>query len=192
MSLWKGESSSDTLVPNLDSYHYAADLLGGFVQEVQKGPLHATTLVAATGDHNVRSFGVYADANRRYLVRQVPFVIWGDGLQCGGQQALPASHRDMFNTLLPLAGIAGPYVNSGRNLLRSAIASTDPVNAPRAMFFTGDARNAKGMWQLGIKNSFVCTAAKPEAHCEFNALDDQQERARYALLDWNVRISLKK
>jgi phosphoglycerol transferase MdoB-like AlkP superfamily enzyme len=192
MSLWKGESSSDTLVPNLDSYHYAADLLGGFVQEVQKGPLHATTLVAATGDHNVRSFGVYAEANRRYLVRQVPFVIWGDGLQCGTQQALPASHRDMFNTLLPLAGIAGPYVNSGRNLLRSAIASTDPVNAPRAMFFTGDARNAKGMWQLGNKNSFVCTAAKPEAHCEFNALDDQQERARYALLDWNVRISLKK
>jgi phosphoglycerol transferase MdoB-like AlkP superfamily enzyme len=192
MSLWKGETSSDTLVPNLDSYHYAADLLGGFVQEVQKGPLHATTLVAATGDHNVRSFGVYAEANRRYLVRQVPFVIWGEGLQCGAQQALPASHRDMFNTLLPLAGIAGPYVNSGRNLLRSATAPSNPINAPRAMFFTGDARNAKGMWQLGNKNSFVCTAAKPEAHCEFNALDDQQERARYALLDWNVRISLKK
>ena len=192
MSLWKGETSSDTLVPNLDSYHYAADLLGGFVQEVQKGPLHATTLVAATGDHNVRSFGVYAEANRRYLVRQVPFVIWGDGLQCGAQQALPASHRDMFNTLLPLAGVAGPYVNSGRNLLRPATAPQDPINAPRAMFFTGDARNAKGMWQLGNKNSFVCTAAKPEANCEFNALDDQQERARYALLDWNVRISLKK
>jgi phosphoglycerol transferase MdoB-like AlkP superfamily enzyme len=192
MALWKGETSSDTLLPNLDSYHYAADLLGGFVQEVQKGPLHASTLIAATGDHNVRSFGVYAEADRRYLVRQVPFVIWGDGLQCGTQQALPASHRDMFNTLLPMAGVAGPYVNSGRNLMRPASVPVDPVNAPRAMFFTGDARNAKGMWQLGNKNSFVCTAAKPEANCEFNALDDQQERARYALLDWNVRISLKK
>ena len=192
MSLWKGETSSDTLVPNLDSYHYAADLLGGFVQEVQKGPLHAHTLVAATGDHNVRSFGVYAEANRRYLMRQVPFVIWGDNLQCGNQQALPASHRDMFNTLLPLAGIAGPYVNSGRNLLRPTTPSPDPVNAPRAMFFTGEARNAKGLWQLGNKNSFVCSAATPEADCAFNALDDQQERARYALLDWNVRVSLRK
>ncbi len=192
MALWKGETGSDTLIPNLDSYHYAADLLGGFVQEVQKGPLHANTLIAATGDHNVRSFGVYAEASRRYLVRQVPFVIWGEGLQCGSQQALPASHRDMFDTLLPLAGIAGPYINAGRNLLKPLGGQPDPVNAPRAMFFTGDARNVNGMWTLGNKNSFVCSAAKLDAHCEFNALDDQQERARYALLDWNVRISLKK
>jgi hypothetical protein len=60
------------------------------------------------------------------------------------------------------------------------------------MFFTGEARNAKGLWQLGNKNSFVCSAATPEADCAFNALDDQQERARYALLDWNVRVSLRK
>jgi phosphoglycerol transferase MdoB-like AlkP superfamily enzyme len=192
MALWKGETSSDTLIPNLDSYHYAADLLGGFVQQVQNGPLAANTIVAATGDHNVRSFGVYAEANRRYLVRQVPFVIWGHNLACGAQQSLPASHRDMFNTLFPLAGIEGPYINSGRNLLKPVITPSDPVNAPRAMFFTGDARNAKGMWTLGNTNSFVCTSAKPEAHCEFNALDDQQERARFALLDWNVRFSLKK
>jgi len=192
MALWKGETSSDTLIPNLDSYHYAADLLGGFVQEVQKGPLHANTIIAGTGDHNVRSFGVYADASRRYLVRQVPFVIWGEGLQCGPQQSLLASHRDMFNTLLPLAGIDGPYINSGRNLLRAPALATGPINAPRAMFFTGEARNGQGLWQLGNKNSFVCSAAKPAADCQFNALDDQQERARYALLDWNVRISLKK
>jgi len=192
MSLWKGETSSDTLVPNLDSYHYAADLLGGFVQEVQKGPLHANTLVAATGDHNVRSFGVYAEANRRYLMRQVPFVIWGEGLQCGNQLTQPASHRDMFNTLLPLAGIEGPYVNSGRNLLKPVGAQPNSADAPRAMFFTGEARNAAGLWQLGNKNSFVCSSARPTTHCEFNALDDQQERARYSLLDWNVRISLRK
>jgi hypothetical protein len=121
-------------------------------------------------------------------------------LQCGNQQAQPASHRDMFNTLLPLAGIDGPYVNSGRNLLRATPekpAKPDPMNAPRAMFYTGEARNAQGLWQLGNKNSFSCssdpdkpqTAAAPP--CEFNALDDQQERARYGLLDWNVRSSLK-
>ena len=195
MALWKGETTSDTLRLNLDTYRYATDLLGGFVQEVQGGPLAKTTLVAATGDHNVRSFGMYAEPSRRYLMRQVPFVIWGDSLTCGNQQSLPASHRDMFTTLLPLAGVQGPYVNSGRNLLLPAAAQSDPLNAPRAMFFTGDVRNAQGMWQLGHKNTFVCTsapAAPPQTSCQFNALDDQQERARYALLDWNVRISLKK
>jgi phosphoglycerol transferase MdoB-like AlkP superfamily enzyme len=206
MALWRGETSADTLVPNLDTYHYATDLLGAFVQTVQKSPQHANTLIAATGDHNVRSFGVYAEPSRRYLVRQVPFVIWGDGLQCGQQQALPASHRDMFPTLLPLAGIAGPYVNAGRNLLRPLGDKPDPMNAPRAMFFTGEARNAQGLWQLGNKNSFACSSAPNAAasgasapaastvapDCQFNALDDQQERARYGLLDWNVRVSLDK
>jgi len=196
MALWKGETTSDTLLLNLDTYHYATDLLGGFVQDVQKGPLKANTIVAATGDHNVRSFGMYADASRRYLQRQVPFVIWGEGLQCGPQLALPASHRDMFNTLLPLVGVDGPYINAGRNLLR-APRDTNPLDAPRTMFFTGEARSAQGLWQLGNKNSFSCSSAPvlgtvPSADCQFNARDDQQERARYGLLDWNVRISLKR
>jgi phosphoglycerol transferase MdoB-like AlkP superfamily enzyme len=204
MALWKGETTSDTLLLNLDTYHYATDLLGGFVQDVQKGPLKANTIVAATGDHNVRSFGMYADASRRYLQRQVPFVIWGEGLQCGPQQALPASHRDMFNTLLPLVGVDGPYVNAGRNLLRTPQAS-NPLDAPRTLFFTGETRSAQGLWQLGNQNSFTCSSAPatpaaatskavavPAAGCSFNAQDDQQERARYGLLDWNVRTSLKK
>ncbi len=195
MALWKGETTSDTLLLNLDTYHYASDLLGGFVQDVQKGPLKANTIIAATGDHNVRSFGMYADASRRYLQRQVPFVIWGEGLQCGPQQALPASHRDMFNTLLPLVGVDGPYINAGRDLLRTPQAA-NPLDAPRAMFFTGEARNAQGQWQLGNKDSFACSsapAAAPSATpCQFNTQDDQKERARYGLLDWNVRHSLNK
>ena len=194
MSLWKGETSSDTLLLNLDTYHYAADLLGGFVQSVQSGPLKTNTIVAATGDHNVRSFGMYAEPARRYLQRQVPFVIWGEGLQCGQQQALPASHRDMFNTLLPLIGVNGPYVNAGRNLLRTPQAT--PMDAPRTLFFQGESRNAQGQWQLGNKASFACSSppgAQPAAgECQFNASDDQQERARFGLLDWNVRSSLKK
>jgi phosphoglycerol transferase MdoB-like AlkP superfamily enzyme len=190
MTQWKGETTSDTLLLNLDSYHYAADLLGGFVQDLRNGPLHKNTIVAATGDHNVRSFGMYAQADRRYLMRQVPFLIWGEGLQCGPQQALPASHRDMFATLLPLVGVAGPYINTGRNLLNTPQGT--PLDAPRAMFFTGEARNAQGLWQLGNKKSFVCSAERPSTDCHFNALDDLQERARYALLDWNVRISLNR
>lgn len=190
MAQWKGETTSDTLLLNLDSYHYAADLLGGFVQEVEKGPFQKNTIIAATGDHNVRSFGMYAQADRRYLMRQVPFVIWGEGLDCGPQRALPASHRDMFATLLPLIGVAGPYVNSGRNLLHTP--QGVPLDAPRAMFFTGEARNTQGLWQLGNKDSFVCSAERPSTDCQFNALDDQQERARYGLLDWNVRISLNR
>ena len=190
MGLWKGETSAGELLRlNLDSYHYAADLLGGFVQEMRTGAHKDDTLIAMTGDHNVRSFGIYAEAERRHLMRQVPFIIWGagHGAACGPQQALPASHRDMFPTLLPLAGIAGPYLNTGRDLLKTP--GNSPLDAPRALFFTGEARSASGLWQLGQANTFVCS---PQAKCQFNAQDDQQERARYGLLDWNVRINLRK
>jgi phosphoglycerol transferase MdoB-like AlkP superfamily enzyme len=193
MAQWKGETNSDTLLLNLDSFHYATDLLGGFVQEMQSGERRHDTVLAASGDHNVRSFGIYAQSDRRYLLRQVPFMIWGEGLACGNQQNMPSSHRDIFNTLLPLAGVNGPYVNAGRNLLNPVSARASATDAPRALFFTGEARNAQGMWQLGNKDSFVCTPPKASGErCEFNALDDQQERARHALLDWNVRISLRK
>lgn len=190
MALWKGETTSDTLRLNLDSYHYASDLLGGFVQEMQKGAHKDDTLIAATGDHNVRSFGIYAEANRRYLMRQVPFLIWGSGAACGPQQKLPASHRDMFNTLLPLVGVSGPYLNAGRDLLKTPSGSA--MDAPRALFFTGEARNAQGQWQLGQAKTFVCSPERAAAECQFNPQDDQQERARYGLLDWHVRINLKK
>lgn len=191
MGLWHGETNADTLELNLDTYHYATDLLGGFVQDVQSGPDYSNTVLAATGDHNVRSFGVYAQAQRRYLMRQVPFMIWGKNLSCGNQQTLPASHRDMFSTLLPLVGVAGPYINAGRDLLRPLTDKPDPSDAPRTLFFTGEARNAQGMWKLGNKESFSCSSSeKPAEDCRFNALDDLQERARYGLLDWNVRTSL--
>ena len=193
MTLWRGETNSDALELNLDSYRYATDLLGGFVQDVQAHPQYNNTILAATGDHNVRTFGVYADAQRRYMMRQVPFVIWGKDVACGNQQTLPASHRDMFSTLLPLAGVDGPYVNTGRNLLQPSTDTHNPRNAPRALFFTGEARNAHGTWQLGNPGSFFCTSStKPKDACTFNATDDLQERARYGLLDWNVRSSLKK
>lgn len=192
MAQWKGETSADTLQLNLDTYRYATDLLGGFVQEVMQGPLKDRTVIAASGDHNVRSFGVYAEPARRHLVRQVPFVIWGASQPCGDQLDLPASHRDMFPTLFPLAGIEGPYINTGRNLLRKSAQPPLPTEAPRAMFFTGEVRNSRGMWQLGNKDSFVCTPPTNADNCRFNPIDDQQERARYGLLDWNVRISLKK
>ncbi|MDH4215422.1 MAG: LTA synthase family protein [Gallionella sp.] len=195
MDKWKGERNSETLEANLDSYRYATDLLGELVREVRSGPLRASTVIAASGDHNARSFGMYTTPERHYLEGQVPFLFWGDGAGCGTQQKLPASHRDMFPTLLPLAGVNGGYINTGRNLLANPASLTDTVlNAPRILRYYGSARNDKGIWKLGDPASFVCTpgGAKAAASCRFDAKDDAQERARLGLLDWNVRDALRK
>jgi hypothetical protein len=189
---WGGERSADTLWLNIDSYHYATDLLGGLVQEVRAGPQHANTVIAATGDHNVRSFGLYATPERRYLLSQVPFVIWDDGLDCGPQRQLPASHRDMFPTLLPLLGVNSGYVKTGRNLLLDPAKQANPaLNAPLSMNYYGTARNVLGSWTLGDPASFVCSPGPANGDCRFDARQDAQARAQLGLLDWNVRATLR-
>lgn len=191
---WGGERNADTLWLNIDSYHYATDLLGGLVQEVQRGPLRANTVIAATGDHNVRSFGLYATPERRYLLSQVPFVVWDEGLRCGPQRQLPASHRDMFPTLFPLLGVHSGYVMTGRNLLRDPAREPNPaLNAPLSVNYYGTARNAQGSWTLGDPTSFVCSPGGAQAGaCAFDARQDALARAQLGLLDWNVRTSLQR
>jgi len=190
MTKWGGERNSEDLGKNLDTYRYATDLLGELVQDVRSSPHYADTVIAATGDHNTRTFGVYATPERRYLVHQVPFVVWSKDLKCGSQQNVPASHRDMFPTLFPLVGIDGGYVNTGRDLLADSRISS-PLDAQRITSYDGHARNAQGAWQLGNPASFVCTPVKAGASCKFDEKDDRQERARLGLLDWFVRSSLQ-
>jgi len=192
---WGGERNAETLWLNIDSYHYATDLLGGLVQEVQRGPLRHNTVIAATGDHNVRSFGLYATPERRYLFSQVPFVIWDEGLDCGPQRRLPASHRDMFPTLLPLLGVDQAYVQSGRNLLLDpARQANAALNAPLSVNYYGTARNARGSWTLGDPASFVCSPVGPrqDGACRFDPQQDALARAQLGLLDWNVRVALRR
>lgn len=190
---WGGERNSSDLWPNLDTWHYATDLLGGLVQEVTRGPLRHTTVIAATGDHNVRSFGVYATPERRYLARQVPFVIWDEGLACGPQRQLPASHRDMFPTLFPLVGVRSGYLLTGRNLLQPLPASGAAAMPPLSVSYFGPARSAQGAWTLGDPASFMCTPGGAQAggDCPFDPRQDAVARAQIGLLDWNVRASLQ-
>ena len=50
MSLWKGETNADTLLPNLDTYHYAADLLGVSDTAGSIQPGRYADLIAVKGD----------------------------------------------------------------------------------------------------------------------------------------------
>jgi len=195
MAKWKGERTYDTLEENLKTYRYALDGLGALIQEIQSGPMGKETVIAATGDHNARSFGRYMTSDRRYLSNQVPFIIWGDQIDCGSQLKLPASHRDMLPTLYPLVGIGGGYVKTGRNLLADPATQKNSImDSPRIFSYYGPARNDKGAWTLGDPASYICTPPSGNAGsaCKFNAEEDRQDRAFVGLLDWNVRSGLSK
>lgn len=180
--LWGGERSAETLWDNLDTWHYATDQLGALVQQVRASPLAANTVIAASGDHNVRSFGLYATPERRHLARQVPLIAWGLSGGCGTQLDAPASQRDLWPTLLPAVGVNSGYLRSGRDL-RAA----PPAGAALSVNYYGDARSANATWHLGDARSLVCTPPQAGAACVFDAALDAQARAQIGLLDWRVR-----
>jgi len=184
MAQWKGDASSESLLPRLFSYRYANDVLGALVSEVQASPLGARTVMAATGDHIMRTVGLYVEPERRVMRQQVPFVVWGaPPLQCASRQHEPASHLDMFPSLLPMLGVHEGYLRTGRNLWDCQ--ARDALAAPMALSFVDQVRTPQAMWQLGQPDTLGCQP--PDVACTWSAEQDQQARARVALLDWNVR-----
>lgn len=181
MRLWKGARVSESLEPSLYSYRYANEVLADFVDDVARSPLRQTTLIAATGDHNMRTLGDYAEPERQAMRHQVPFAVWGaPALRCPERRHEPASHLDMFPTLMPMLGIHSGYLLTGRDLWRC-----DDPSPPLALGFVSQVRSPAALWQVGQKGTSVCGA--PARDCPWPEKLDLLARARLALLDWNVR-----
>ena len=112
----------DEMVSMLQTYSYAANALGNFVEGVRSEPWGKNTLIAATGDHNARfSYqpnGWYHHANG------VPILFWlPDGFK---PAAVPSSsqwvsHRDIFPTLRGIALGEKPALYQGRDIFEPGI-----------------------------------------------------------------------
>jgi phosphoglycerol transferase MdoB-like AlkP superfamily enzyme len=181
---WPGDKGSEHLIPNLQTYRYANDELAKFVSAIEASPAAARTVVAATGDHNVRTFGQYATPESQVLRQQVPFIVWGAGkLSCPSALHQVGSHLDMFPTLLPMLGIHTGYLMTGRDLAECPTARSSEETM--AITFIGQARSNHAIWRMGSPNTLACQPIG--SVCEWNAAQDAKARARVALLDWNVR-----
>lgn len=181
---WPGDKGSEHLIPNLQTYRYANDELAKFVAAVEGSAAGARTLVAATGDHNVRTFGQYATPESQVLRQQVPFVVWGAGkLACPRALQQAASHLDMFPTLFPMLGIGEGYLMTGRDL--AACPTAQNAAESMAVTFVGQARTNNAIWSMGSANTLACQPVG--SVCEWAPQQDAKARARVALLDWNIR-----
>ena len=181
---WPGDKGSEHLLPNLQTYRYANDELAKFITAVEASAVGARTVVAATGDHNVRTFGQYATPESQVLRQQVPFVVWGAGkLSCPSALHQVASHLDMFPTLFPMLGIREGYLMTGRDLAECPTARS--AAEAMSVTFIGQARSNHAIWNLGSPNTLACQPIG--SVCEWNAAQDAKARARVALMDWNVR-----
>ena len=181
---WPGDKGSEHLIPNLQTYRYANDELAKFLTTLEASRAAARTVVAATGDHNVRTFGQYATPESQVLRQQVPFIVWGAGkLACPSALHQVGSHLDMFPTLFPLLGVGEGYLMTGRDLAKCP-SGTDTADA-MAVTFIGQARSTHAIWNMGSANTLACQPVG--SVCEWRASQDAKARARVALMDWNIR-----
>jgi phosphoglycerol transferase MdoB-like AlkP superfamily enzyme len=103
---------------------YANQSLGNFLEKFKKSPLAANTIIAVTGDHNVRTILDYSEGHVDVIHRHaVPLYIYlpegmrPDSSDIARFENRHGSHFDLLPTLAPLALKSGTrYLNIGQNL----------------------------------------------------------------------------
>jgi phosphoglycerol transferase MdoB-like AlkP superfamily enzyme len=175
----------------LETYQYACDALGGFLDGLAERGLSGRTVVAATGDHNTRDFFQYADARDLPWRDRVPFFLEVPPDYLGG--AAPdldrwAGHRDIFPTLAGLALSEARVFRSGEDLL------VPPTRQPRALARFQTVLSDRGVVPALGKDPPLCwgrdgelsTDGAGSCAADLTAIS-VEERAYAALLDWEVR-----
>ncbi|HMZ02536.1 MAG TPA: LTA synthase family protein, partial [Burkholderiaceae bacterium] len=142
----------------LQTYHYANEQLGRFLDSLAASPLAPHTVVAATGDHNIRTFFAYRLPDDLLRMTAVPLLLHAPPAYLP-QPVTPEQRRrwtqpwagqdDLFPTLYELALPATPYPALGRNLLAepTAPAQALSVNAAERVFGDFGALTLNGLTQ---------------------------------------------
>ncbi|MDR0806333.1 MAG: sulfatase-like hydrolase/transferase [Enterobacteriaceae bacterium] len=112
-------ATGDELQEVLHTLRYTNDQLGKFISWVKSKPAGSHTIIAATGDHNIRGID-YPDAHERVLNHGVPFYLYvptAYRYQSHFDVARVGSHKDIMPTLYQLSLSDTPYYRTGCNLL---------------------------------------------------------------------------
>jgi len=109
-----------------NTLRYANDQLGRFISWVKDQPVGAHTIIAATGDHNLRGIG-YPDPRELAFGHAVPFYLYVPEAYRAGRHFDPArvgSHKDILPTLYQLSLSDTPYYRTGCDLLAPVLDET--------------------------------------------------------------------
>jgi phosphoglycerol transferase MdoB-like AlkP superfamily enzyme len=175
---------------SLITYQYQADQFGAFLERITRGPAGQRLVLAAAGDHNMRTHFRYDLPTEQPDVDRVfGYLYTADAFRPATRPDLSAlgDHGDLVPTLVSLALPGARYFDTGRNLMAPVIGPdfalamnervyTDagmlaPLKAPEVHAWVDDRRlNPQGL------------RATPE-QVELASLVE----AQVALHDWHIR-----
>jgi len=180
----------------MQTYQYANDALGAFLDELNTNSLLERTLFAATGDHNHRTILAYPDNRQLHYKYGVPIVMHIPEryhLYRNARTQQWTSHQDIFPTLWAHSLWGHTVPRNGHNLYTDNASSNNTalsfidngivvsddgavVNLANPVFYQWDRTQP-------TKPTLMPVESPNEA---LHALW-QRERARMALRDWRIR-----
>lgn len=192
--------TTDTALANsiLETYQYANDCLGRFLNRLKSSSLADRTVVTVTGDHNTRSIFRYSDTGNLHMNYGVPIFFQLPPAWKPSQPKLNqwASHRDIFPTLKALVLGIPPDGLAGRNLYEAGNHPEQAVGFMTTKMGAGLAINDDGA-VVGLSdphyfvwnNGQLVATTRPDEKLRNLA---KRAQASVALADWRIRSSLLK
>jgi len=190
-------SDAETALSIMQTYQYANDALGGFLDELNNSGLLERTLFAATGDHNHRSIIGYPGNSQLYYKYGVPIVMHiPERYRLYGNADTHAwsSQQDIFPTLWAHSLWGHRVPRNGRNLY------ADSAQASAALSFVDNgivisdsgavvnlANPVFYQWDNTQTDKPILVPVESESPNEALHALWQRERARMALRDWRIR-----
>lgn len=192
----------------LQTYHYANEHLGRFLDGLAASPLAPHTVVAATGDHNIRTFFAYRLPDDLLKMTAVPLLLHVPPAYL--PQPLSPEQRqrwtrpwagqgDVFPTLYELALSDTPYPALGRDLLApppdpgSGTGAALSLNAAERVFGDFGALTLNGLtqqcftWRKAAAPVEPLGTLQPAACSTAHLAAARQARAQLAWKDHLIR-----
>ena len=184
-------AQGDTLNEVFNTYKYSNDQLGNFVSQVKQNSPH--TIIAATGDHNMRAIS-YPALQDTALGHGVPFYLYVPPEYRAGAQYQPeraGSHKDIVPTLYALSLSQAQYYQTGCNLTAPAETADNPFCGygynPEVILTDHGFYNTKNQQYRTWQNGDTLTAnAQPSTPSAADQQIIQQAIANSPFLEWQL------
>lgn len=184
---YKGEEDAKEL---LETFQYASNALGDFIQGVKQSSLKDKLIIAVTGDHRVR----YTNTSRpgeAGMTHAVPFYLYVPPAILANTDYVYdpqriGSHRDIFPTLYHFSLSDQTYISlGGENLFASEGVSNIGYNTEMSINQYGVFSNRQeGLFYPWQKGSWLLTESIPSDEVPF---DSQWGQEYHQLQDYFLR-----
>ncbi|MGM3162680.1 LTA synthase family protein [Dickeya undicola] len=172
------------------TYQYATNALGEFITAIKSSPMGESTLIAATGDHQMRRLKAQYPYEQ-FLDRAVPFYLYVPKTILAQttwrfDAWRPGSHKDIFPTLYAYSLSDAPYYAlGGRNMLAQQDDATRAFGYNQVLWI-----DRQGVMPIGSSERYSWDAANPmltQTNTHPLSAEQQQRTTAYpALLHWQI------